>query len=42
VKSHLEELGLLDPFQEVVATTLLLHNVAGLVRLPSVSNLFNL
>lgn len=33
IKTHLEELGLLDPLKEVVAATLLLHNIAGLVGL---------
>ena len=33
LETHLEELGLLDALKEVVAATLLLHNIAGLVRL---------
>ena len=32
-KTHLEELGLLDALEEVVATTLLLDNIASLVGL---------
>jgi hypothetical protein len=37
--THLEELGLLDALEQVVAAALLLDDIAGLVRLPCVSTL---
>ena len=37
--AYLEELSLLDPLEQVVATALLLHDVAGLVGLLHVSSL---
>lgn len=38
LEAHLEKLGLLDALKQVVASTLLLHDIAGLVGLPSVSS----